>query len=104
MLTMLRPKRPDCEESCLSGLKHCSDWLRLRWNGSGKKGIALALPLCALILLASGCAGSAALTGGTNKMTPAPRTPGAIITDEYICIPHDEAAELMLWIERAETL
>lgn len=104
MLTMLRPKLPDCEESCLSGFKHCSDWLRLHWNGSGKKGIALALLLCALTPALSGCAGLAALTNGTNKMTPAPRTPGAIITDEYICIPHDEAAELMLWIEWAETL
>ena len=101
MRMMSRPKRPGCEEPCLHGLKPCSGWLRPCWTGSGRRGLALVPPLCALTLLASGCAGSAALTGG---LPPAPRTPGAIITNDYICIPHDEAAELMLWIERAETL
>jgi len=57
--------------------------------------------LCALTLLVSGCAGSAALTSG---LPPDPTTPGAIITDDYICIPHEEAGELLLWIERAEGL
>lgn len=90
--------------SCQLGYRRFFGWPSRCWNGSGKKGIALALLLCALTPALSGCTGSAALIGGTNKMTPAPRTPGAIITDEYICIPHDEAAELMLWIERAETL
>jgi len=60
--------------------------------------------LCALTLLVSGCAGSAALTSGTRTLPPAPRTPGAVVTERYICIPHDEAAELLLWIERAEAL
>lgn len=89
---------------CHFGYRRFFGWLRRCWNGSGRKGLALALPLCALILLASGCAGLAALTNGTNKMPPAPMTPGAIVTDEYICIPHKEAGELLLWIERAETL
>lgn len=68
---------------------------------SARTALKNALTLCALIPVLHGCAGSAALTGG---LPPAPRTPGAIITNDYICIPHDEAAELMLWIERAETL
>ncbi len=68
---------------------------------SARTAIKNALTLCALTLLASGCASSAALTGG---LPPAPTTPGAIITDDYICIPHEEAAELLLWIERAEGL
>lgn len=57
--------------------------------------------LCALTLALSGCASSAALTGAT-PLPPAPTTPGAIITDDYVCIPHREAGELLLWIERAE--
>lgn len=60
--------------------------------------------LCALTLLVSGCASSAALTSGTRTLPPAPRTPGAVVTEQYICIPHGEAAELLLWIERAEAL
>lgn len=59
----------------------------------------LILTAFALTLLLSGCAKWAA---PTNALPPAPRTPGAIVTDEYICIPHNEAAELMLWIEYAE--
>lgn len=60
--------------------------------------------LCALTLLVSGCASSAALINGTKTLPPAPRTPGAVVTEQYICIPHEEAAELLLWIERAEAL
>lgn len=89
---------------CRFGYKRFFGWPSRCWNGSGRKGIALALTLCALIPVLHGCAGSAALTGGTDRLPPAPRTPGAIITDEYICIPHEEAAELLLWIERAEDL
>ena len=89
--------------SCRFGYRRFSGWPPRCWRGSGRKGLALALPLCALTLLASGCAGSAALTGGITPPPPAPRTPGAIITNDYICIPHEEAAELLLWIERAET-
>jgi hypothetical protein len=37
-----------------------------------------------------------------ESLPPVPRTPGAIISDEYICIPKAEAAELQLWIEHAE--
>lgn len=55
--------------------------------------------VCALTLLVSGCAGLAAKT---NALPPAPGTPGAVITDKYVCIPHDEVAELLLWIEYAE--
>lgn len=57
--------------------------------------------LCALTLALSGCASSAALT---NALPPVPTTPGAMITDEYVCIPHKEAGDLMLWIEHAEEL
>lgn len=57
--------------------------------------------LCALTLALSGCASSAALT---NALPPVPTTPGALITDEYVCIPHKEAGDLMLWIEHAEEL
>ena len=55
--------------------------------------------LCVLILLVHGCVKEAVLTHG---LPPTPRTPGAIVTEQYICIPHEEAAELLLWIEQAE--
>lgn len=63
--------------------------------------LEIAWMLCALTLALSGCASSAALT---NALPPPPTTPGAMITDEYVCIPHKEAGELMLWIEHAEEL
>lgn len=71
------------------------------WSFTKRPAARLALTLCALILLASGCAGSAA---PTNALPPAPMTPGAVITDDAICIPHAEAAELFLWIEYAENV
>ena len=71
---------------------------------SVRTAIKNALTLCALTLALSGCASSAGLTGGTTPLPPAPTTPGAIITDDYVCIPHREAGELLLWIERAEGL
>ena len=71
------------------------------WPLCGNAGRASVLLLCALTLPVSGCASSAGLTGG---LPPAPTTPGAVITEQYICIPHKEAAELLLWIERAEGL
>lgn len=58
------------------------------------------LMLCVLTLLASGCGSLAARI----ELPLAPRTPGAVMTDEYICIPHSEAAELLLWIENAESV
>lgn len=61
--------------------------------------LEIAWMLCALTLALSGCASSAALT---NALPPAPMTPGALIMDEYVCIPRREAGELMLWIEHAE--
>lgn len=63
--------------------------------------LKIAWMLCALTLALSGCASSAALTNA-NALPPAPMTPGALITDEYVCIPHKEAGELLLWIEHAE--
>lgn len=61
--------------------------------------------LCALTLALSGCASSAGLTSArANALPPVPTTPGAMITDEYVCIPHKEAGDLMLWIEHAEEL
>ena len=74
--------------------------MRRFWSGNGLRRRA-ALMLCALTLVLHGCASSAALTSG---LPPDPTTPGAIITDDYICIPHDEAGELQLWIEQAEGL
>lgn len=65
---------------------------------SWPRGAHSALTLCALTLLLSGCTSLAARTNAP----PAPRTPGAIVTDEFVCIPHSEAAELLLWIEAAE--
>lgn len=54
--------------------------------------------LCALTLVLSGC-----VNLGENQPLPAmPTTPNAIVGDEYICIPLDEAAELLLWMEYAE--
>lgn len=58
------------------------------------------LLLCALTLALPGCANLAA--GTQERMRPAPLTPGAIITDDFVCIPHAEAAELLLWIEEME--
>lgn len=54
----------------------------------------------ALILLLSGCASLAAVK--TNALPPAPQTPGAVITNEYICLPHNEAGDLLIWVEYAE--
>ena len=56
-------------------------------------------PACVLILLLTGCCG---LGGKTDApLPPLPTTPGARVTDAYICIPHGEAAELQLWMEYA---
>ena len=68
-------------------------------NNSAFRVVKTALILCALILLVSGCAN---LGEQTSALPPAPRTPGAIVTETSICIPHNEAAELMLWIEYVE--
>lgn len=57
--------------------------------------------LCGLILLPAGCANSAGKQDH-QILPPAPLTPGATISPEFICIPSAEAAELMLWIEHAE--
>lgn len=77
---------------------HCLNFIRRPAARPAK----LALTLCALILALHGCASSAALTGGRAQLPPTPPTPGAIVTDNYLCIPHNEAAELLLWIEQAE--
>lgn len=69
------------------------------WTSFNPRVVKPALPLFALILLASGCASSAVRT---TALPPAPTTPGAVMTNEYICIPHKEAGELLLWIEHAE--
>ena len=69
--------------------------------------------LCALTAALHGCGSSGALT----SVPPAPMTPGAIITEawayeengrweqvegEWIHLPANEGAELLLWIEHAE--
>ncbi len=71
----------------------------------------LALALCALALLTSGCN---AVAGRTSALPPAPATPGALVTDgwayreavtgEWVHLPAQEAGELQLWIEQAESI
>lgn len=53
-----------------------------------------------LILLLTGCAGSAVRTAA--PLPPVPQTPGAVVTTDYICLPQREAGELLLWVEHAE--
>lgn len=82
---------------------------------SGNNGRLPVVPLlCVLLLCLSGCA---SLAAGTSVL-PAPRTPGAIATNdwsyeradgtsakqsgEWLHIPADEAGDLLLWIEHAE--
>lgn len=75
------------------------------WTASNLRAAMLVWTLCAAILPASGCASSAGLTGvRANALPPAPTTPGAIVTDDYICIPREEAADLLLRIEQAEEI
>ena len=71
--------------------------------------------VCALTVALHGCGSSGALT----SVPPAPMTPGTIITEawayeengrweqvegEWIHLPANEGAELLLWIEHAEEL
>lgn len=77
----------------------------MRLSNSIKRFAAIsALMLFVLIPGLSGCTSLAGLTSAQTPLPPTPRTPGAIITDEYICIPHSEAAELQLWIEHVEAV
>ena len=70
--------------------------------------------LCALTLAASGCARWAEPTAATS---PAPLTPGAVVTGEWSCtyrgetftepgewvhLPAGEAGNLLLWIKSVE--
>ena len=70
----------------------------------------------ALALLTSGCN---AVAGRTSALPPAPATPGALVTDgwayreagqwktvtgEWVHLPAQEAGELQLWIEQAESI
>lgn len=52
-----------------------------------------------LTLLLTGCASSGVRT---SELPPVPITPGAVVTADAICIPKQEAAELILWIEHVE--
>lgn len=54
--------------------------------------------MCGLILLLSGCARSGGPTSA-DVIPPVPQTPGAVITSDYICLPHREAGELHIWID-----
>lgn len=82
----------------------------------GTTAAKLALALCALALLTSGCN---AVAGRTSALPPAPATPGALVTDgwayreaeqwktvtgEWVHLPAQEAGELQLWIEQAESI
>lgn len=62
--------------------------------------VGVGLLLCALTLAPSGCVSSEGRT--IAALPPHPLTPGAVVTDEYICLPHREAGELLLWMEHAE--
>lgn len=88
----------------------CSSFIR----NTVRKNVLL---LCVLIPALSGCANLAALTGAS--LGPVPRTPGALITNEWsyrhgdssvtvagewLHLPASEAGELLLWIENAENL
>lgn len=81
----------------------------------GSTAARLALTLCALALLASGCVRVEART----SVPPAPTTPGAIVTEawsyddggktttlsgEWLHLPAVEAGELLLWIEAVERM
>lgn len=83
---------------------------------TARGGIRKGLLPCALILALSGCASSAARMSAT--LPPAPRTPGALVTTDWsyerdgelvtrhgqwLHLPADEAGDLLLWIEQAET-
>ncbi len=69
------------------------------WTCTALRAARPGLLLCVLTLAAGGCTGSVDPTG---VLLPAPATPGAMVTDEYVCIPHMEAGELLLWIEHVE--
>lgn len=85
-------------------------------KGFGTTAARFAPVLCALALLTSGCN---AVAGRTSALPPAPATPGALVTDgwgyredgqckaltgEWVHLPAQEAGELQLWIEQAESL
>lgn len=87
----------------------CLPWLQ-RWKNTGQLVGRITLTVCVPMLLAAGCAASAA------KTDVLPTTPGAIATDawlyeyqgqtvtvpgEWIHLPASEAAELQLWMEQA---
>lgn len=75
----------------------------MRLSNSIKRfAVISALMLFVLIPGLSGCTSLAGLTSAQTPLPPAPRTPGAIVTNDYVCIPLGEAAELQLWIEHAE--
>ena len=62
--------------------------------------VAAGLLSCVLILALTGCAALAEQDKRTIRK--APQTPGAIVTEKYVCIPHAEAADLLLWVEEVE--
>ena len=88
-------------------------WQFQRGSGGGRLA---GLLMCGIILLLNGCGSWVAKT---NAQLPAPRTPGAIVTNDWqygrpdgslvrqtgdwLHIPADEAGELLLWIEHTES-
>lgn len=86
----------------------CEFWPRLSfswlWQPSAfsrkRLNVAAGLLSCVLILALTGCAALAEQDKRTIRK--APSTPGAIVTEKYVCIPHAEAAELLLWVEEIE--
>ena len=81
-------------------------------------GNTAAVPVWALCVLTAALHGCG-VVGAPTSVLPAPMTPGAIITEswayeedgrweqvegEWIHLPANEGAELLLWIEHAEEL
>lgn len=58
------------------------------------------LTVFAMTLALPGCAALGERT--SEPIPPAPPIPNSVVTDKYICIPHNEVGELLLWIEQVE--
>ena len=88
---------------CAFWPRYSCSWHLKPSSSFGKKlNAAAVLLLFGLTLALPGCAASAGSGTAGRTLRPAPQTPGAVISEEYICIPLTEAADLLLWIEEAE--
>ncbi len=86
---------------CVSWPKLSFSWRSRPLAFSRKRpSVAAGLLLCVLILVLPGCVALARQDKRTLRK--APSTPGAIVTESYVSIPHAEAADLLLWVEEVE--